>query len=258
MIDVSRSGRDDLLDVSFLIPFSFDCDQRLENVWAIARWIRRHFRGPVLIGGQDLGKVAGLVRGLRVDLVPVEPDPDGRWRSAPVRNALTRAAATDVIALWDADVWCEPDQVRRAAAHLRAGTAEFAYPYDGTFVHVDPAAAYAVSGGIGHPHRAHVVATHPGESVGGAVLFDAGCYRRGGQENERLVGWGPDDRERYERFTDLGCRCARISGPLYHLDHDRPHERYHGHPSYLANMRLLYGQPSLGLPDEHCPVCRTV
>jgi hypothetical protein len=211
----------------------------------------------VLIGGHDLGKVEGLVRGLSVDLLPLEPDPDGQWRAAPVRNALAQAATTDLVAVWDADVWCPPDQVRAAATHLRTGQAQFAYPYDGTFVHVNPAAAFAVQTGIEHPHDAHVVATHPGESVGGAVLFDADCYRRGGQENRQMIGWGPDDRERYDRFTGLGFRCARIPGPLYHLDHERPHERYHGHPSYLANMQLFYGRPSLGLPDEHCPVCRT-
>jgi hypothetical protein len=262
MVDRSRSGPDalnddPLNDVSFLLPFSFDCHQRVENIWATTRWIRSHFNGPVLIGGHDLERVAGVVRGLGVDLVPVDRDVDGQWRAAPVRNALARAAPTRLLAVWDADVFCAPDQVRRAAEDLRQDRADFVYPYDGTFVHVDPAAAYGVSSGIGHPHEAHVVTTHPGESVGGAVLFAADCYAEGGRENADLIGWGPDDRERYDRFTGSGYRCTRVAGPLYHLDHDRPHERYRGQPSYLANMQPLLGRPPRELPHESCPVCRT-
>ena len=257
MSDVSRSAHDHLDDVSFLLPFSFDCEQRAENLWAVASWIRRHFRGPILVGGQDLDRVAGHLRDLAVELVPVPAPAEGGWQGAPVRNALAEVATTPVVAVWDVDVWCPPHQVRTAVARIRSGHAAFAYPYDGTFVHVDRAAAYAVSKGIAHPHEAHIVTTHPGESFGGAVLFDADAYATGGRENVRFVGWGPEDRERYDRFTGRGYRCARADGPLYHLDHDRPHERYHGHPSYRANMQLLYGRPSLGHPAEDCPVCRT-
>jgi hypothetical protein len=256
MPDESRSARLGMADVTFLLPFSFDCDQRLENLWAITSWIRHHFRGPVLIGGQDLDRAEKVVGHLDVGYVDVEPAADGQWRAATVRSALSDVAGTAIIAHWDVDVWCPPEQVRHAAARVRAGDVHFAYPYDGRFVHVDPAAAYGVSRGGAHPHDAYVVTTHPGLSVGGAVLFDTDTYRSGGRDNRLMVGWGPEDRERFDRFRDLGYRCARSPGPLYHLDHDRPHERYFGNPSYLTNLRL-YGRPALGLADERCPVCRT-
>ena len=38
-------------------------------------------------------------------------------------------------------------------------------------------------------------------------------------ENEFMISYGPEDIDRFERFTKLGFNIKRISGILYHLDH---------------------------------------
>lgn len=250
-------------DVSFLLPFHPDCDERLRHLAAVAAWIRRHFDSPVFVGGHDLAAAGALLArsghdGIKTVAAPALPG--GAFWCTATRNALAGAAATELVAVWDVDVWCEPGQVRRAAADLRAGRADFAYPYDGTFLHVtDCRWADHLRRRDGAPSGSAVV-RHPGESHGGAVLFRAEVYAAGGGENTGLHGWGPEDLERYLRFTRLGYRCQRVPGPLLHLDHDRPHGRYRGQPDFAANVALLapYGaQAEEDARAETCPVCLT-
>jgi hypothetical protein len=254
--------RDGLEDLSFLLPFRCDCPQRVANLRAVTSWIGRHFRSPVLVGGEDLDEVEAEIAdsGIDMTIVPVDRLDDRRWRPAIVRNALASKANTRLIALWDVDVWCASDQVREAAAMLRSGNADFVLPYGGTFVHVESTAATAVAAGMDAPGAHHGTVTHPSESVGGAVLFNAEVYELGGMENTAMIQWGPDDRERIARFSRLGYRGDRVEGLLYHLDHDRPHERYYGHPDYASNFDQLgfTDDEFVDVFDERCPVCRTI
>src|SRR5262249_39715938 len=125
MTNSSTSTLDSLEDVSFLLPFSFDCAQRLENLRVVATWIRTHFEGPILIGGHDLQLIEQRGDMPSIELVPVDRGPYDDWWSAPVRNALSEAATTELIALWDVDVCCAPDQIREAARMLRGDDVHF-------------------------------------------------------------------------------------------------------------------------------------
>jgi hypothetical protein len=270
MTESLPGAHDRLEDVCFLLPFSLDCRQRLDNLHAVTTWLGHHFDGPIFIGGHDLDDI-GPLPAENVKLVPVRRRPDGRWRGAEVRNALAdvaqRTTNPSIVALWDVDVWCSPSQVVGAAETLRKHEADFVYPYDGRFVHVDGKGAAPLrdctrraAGTFDPPKAEHLGPVHSDDSVGGAVLFDAETYRNGGRDNDSLSDWGPDDRERFHRFRDMGFRCARVDGPLFHLDHDRPHERYYGNANFDAEGRLLpefSEQAAIAPYSENCPVCRT-
>ena len=54
---------------------------------------------------------------------------------------------------------------------------------------------------------------------GHCSIFKTKSYKSGYGENENIISYGPDDFERYERFTTLGYKIA-------HLDHEK-HKVYH-------------------------------
>jgi hypothetical protein len=254
MADESSPAADLLEDVSFLVPFGYDGRDHLENIRGVVPWILRHFRSRVLVGGHELEKIS--LHHERLEYVKVDRHVDGIWRPGPVRNALADAARSPIVAIWDADVWCDPDQVREAAAMIRAGTADFAYPYDGSFLHIGKGHAPSLATDTLDVRAIQSPIRHPGDSVGGAVLYAGDFYRFGGCENDGFIDWGPDDRERHERFLALGARHFRAAGPLFHLDHEREHEHYLGNPYRRHNWKLAThdcGSP----PEERCEVCRT-
>lgn len=57
---------------------------------------------------------------------------------------------------------------------------------------------------------------------GGAYLVHRQRYFQCGGENERFIGWSPEDAERMHRVRILGHKVAWTqSGQLYHLYHPR-------------------------------------
>ena len=58
------------------------------------------------------------------------------------------------------------------------------------------------------------------QSYGASFFARTSAYKECGGENEMLLGWGPDDVERYVRFSVLGRKIARVhEGFVFHLEH---------------------------------------
>jgi hypothetical protein len=53
------------------------------------------------------------------------------------------------------------------------------------------------------------------------VGYSRHAFWEAGGENENFVAYNPEDQERVYRWKTLGYQVARVSGPLFHLDHYR-------------------------------------
>ena len=68
------------------------------------------------------------------------------------------------------------------------------------------------------------------------VFLRRTAFFEAGMENEHFRAWGLEDDERVVRFTHLGLKVERVSGPLFHLEHPRPLDQVGpGNPCYQAN-----------------------
>lgn len=56
---------------------------------------------------------------------------------------------------------------------------------------------------------------------GGAIFITREKFENSGGEDESFYGWGPEDWNRIEKWTQLGYRIERVKGPLFHLTHPR-------------------------------------
>jgi hypothetical protein len=211
-----------LTDCTFIIPFSYDHPDRIENICLVTDFLNKHFDTNILIG--ELNTTA-------IEWEAVHFDYGGKFHRTKALNHLTNLAETKYVINWDADVLCDPKQLVQMAERLRAGI-DMVYPYDGNFASVSRSFLPQLQKELnvkclqGHKHRnlgnyAALPVIGVKGSVGGAVGFNKERYMSIGGENENFVSWGPEDVERYWRAQLLGLTIERVDGILYHVDHYR-------------------------------------
>lgn len=220
------------MKVTACIHYFRDSNERERNLRACADWLRRN----------DI-KILVLCDGHKPDFLSADElyfDNTGKYRRDGIihrtkaLNFLLRAATTKYAIIQDTDAIIPSEQIKQAVDLLESGI-DFVWPYDGTFWRMmeRPTADFARDINI------WALAAASGErrksiySVGGSIFVNRDRYLECGGENERFIGYAPEDSERWDRLTKLGT-VRRVDGPLYHLFHEmlgqsRPEEN----PFYL-------------------------
>ncbi|WP_114858328.1 tetratricopeptide repeat protein [Azospirillum brasilense] len=239
-------GRLDLRDVTVLVPFRADSEDRKRNLRWIVSFLLKHADTTVLIGEDKAGpsdvadalgpELAGRCRHLHLT-----GNDTPLTHKAHLLNRMAEAADTPILALHDTDVVVDPVQYALARDAVRGGAA-MAFPYNGLFfwilgreVHrfghtLSAAPLNAVCPRFPLMHR---------DSPGGGAFFDRAALLAAGGYNERFVSWGYEDDEIVVRLRRLGLRVERVPGPLYHLEHARPENSTDRNPFIDANKAEL-------------------
>lgn len=75
-----------------------------------------------------------------------------------------------------------------------------------------------------------------GDSVGGIMFWDLKKFKECGGCNEKIISWGYDDTEMYERAGILGVKVSRCQKGLIHLYHKPSLNSLNGsHDHYKSN-----------------------
>jgi SAM-dependent methyltransferase len=210
----------DLRDVTFTIPVFHDHTDRRQNLDLSVCMLQRDFDTNVIVGEQGSNQFGYMAQWSKY----VRFDDMKDFHRTKMLNDMAMTAETPIIVNWDCDVFVPPMQVWLAVEAIRNGQ-DMVYPYDGRFARV-PRTWFKkmehhldigifgdteFTGKKGKPM--------PVSSVGGAIFFDKSAFIDGGMENEKMISYGPEDCERWDRFHALGFKVTRIQGTLYHLDH---------------------------------------
>jgi len=210
-----ESCKADLQDVTFVIPFSYDHDDRLQNIRFVTAYLQHYFDCNITIGEINTDKLPDA--DMRFDYA-------GQFHRTNAINEMTRAASTRFVFNWDCDVIVPPFQILESVRRLRAG-ADVVYPYDGDFALVprhhfaQVSADYNLEPLVKPIYR--LGNTRGTQSVGGALGYNRHRFLKAGGENERFVSYNPEDQERYWRFNLLGMNVQRVPGKLFHMEHYR-------------------------------------
>ncbi len=239
-------GRLDLRDVTILVPFRADSEDRKRNLRWIVSFLLKHADTTVLIGEDKAGPsdVAGALGpdlAARCRHLHLTGNDTPFTHKAHLINRMVEAAETPIVALHDTDIVVDPVQYALARDAVRGGAA-MAFPYNGLFfwilgreVHrfghtLSAAPLNAVCPRFPLMHR---------NSPGGGAFFDRAALLEAGGYNERFVSWGYEDDEIVGRLRKLGLRVERVPGPLYHLEHARPENSTDRNPFIDANKAEL-------------------
>lgn len=209
----------DLSDVTFMIPVSFDHNDRKENLGLNIYVLQNHFNTNFVIM-EHSGSTFEYFQNYGCLYMQFDKIEFHRTR---MLNEMAKVSKTSIIFNWDADVFISPLQILKAVELLRSQS-DMVYPYDGRFARVNRYTYFKSleqSLDIGIFKGLNFKGTNLNDklSVGGAVGFKRSSYFKGGGENEKFVAYGPEDVEREVRFTRLGYKVERVKGILYHMDH---------------------------------------
>jgi len=218
----------DLTDTSFLILVKIDSVSRLENLNTVIRYIHKHFKTEINVLEVDDSAKFINDAGLRINYTFIY-NTEKILHTTKFRNKLIEDCNTPYFVMYDTDIILPKRQILNTLQRLRKEPDLFVYPYDGRFYNVE------------EPSRSLFLETMDenlfidyntlkllfSNSTGGVFASSKSLYKSCGLENENIVSWGPDDKERYKRLERLGVSIRRIPGPLFHLDHQRGLNSYH-------------------------------
>jgi len=223
------------LDCTFIIPVTYDHKDRLDNLKLNLLFLQ-NFDTKIIIGENKTQKMDS----------DIQFDFEYFHRTKMI-NELAKKG-TEIIVNWDADVICPPMQLISAVDAIKNGY-DMVYPYDGRFARVNrkwySELLRFLDVGILSKYEFSGTQDHDERSVGGAVMFNKESFFKGGGENENMISWAPEDRERFYRFDKLGFRIARIKGVIYHVDHyigsdsGENHELYQDNCIEFERIKLL-------------------
>jgi hypothetical protein len=205
----------DLRDVTFTIPVSYDHPDRKQNLDLSVCLLQRDFDTHVIVMEQGGEKFSYMKQYCRYERL------QGRdFHRTKMLNQMAELSATDIIVNFDCDTVLAPMQILQSVEKLREG-ADMVYPFDGRSARVPRnwfgrVEKYLDAGIFGVTQFKGMDAYN---SVGHCIFFRKDSFIEGGMENEYFISFGPEDVERYERFTRLGFKVERVKGPVYHMDH---------------------------------------
>jgi hypothetical protein len=213
----------DLTDVTLILIVRVDSKSRLENVETVIEYISKYISINVLVCESDSIQHV-FPRNLLPDQYSYIEDFNPYFWRTKINNLMIGKCTTPYAMLYDADVIVSPSQLLSSVKFLRENKYKFMFPYDGRFLMVDPVNKLLFRRLLDIKfldswEKNFEIGSQL--SVGGCIIFEIEAYSICGLENEKIIGWGHDDCERVKRIEKCGFLIGRISGPLYHLHHDR-------------------------------------
>ena len=237
---ISNEHKVTLTDTTFIIPVSFDHNDRLANLNLSIQHLQSSFDTNVHVIEQG-GEMFGYVE----DFAGYTHAPYKEFHRTRMINRIAKFIRTPYCVNYDADILLNPVQIWYSVQLLRASV-DVVYPYDGNFKLVPRET---------HQHLATSLYwlvgkqfNGPIESWGGAIFMNRERFLEVGGENEKFISWGPEDAERYVRFHKMDLSVVRVKGNIYHLEHYRG-SNSGKHNKHLAANRVEWHMIRLMEPE---------
>lgn len=232
-------------DLTIVIPMRIDCHERKRNFYLTLDKLATVQGLKIIVLEADLNSKIRLPEGVRKVFIE---DYNPIFYRTKYINILCSLVETTYFGVWDTDIIVPSDQVCKAFDLLIQGKVDMVYPYDGHVYNLsdDTLMAFVEDG---QEQTLFKDAKVPflmfgGYSCGGAFMVNRKAYIDAGGENEKIMGWGPEDLERYKRWEIGGYRVARVEGSIFHMPHPK------GENSGYFNDEMMYS--SMGVLLETC------
>lgn len=227
-----------MTSVAVLVPRRSDGGRR-DELWRFCRawWEREHPTWEIIEGHHDDG---GMFN-----------------RGAAVNAAASRTDA-DVLVIADGDIVIAPESVV-AAVKVAAETGRAVLPYrrgDGYVPLTEQMTDRVLAGFDGNWTTGLSRGDRSPDHVSSCVVVPRSLWDRVGGFDERVEGWGPDDRIFHAKCRTLGGGVERLDGQVFHLWHPFSAERgnggrtYRRRPSWQAGRALWDRVESLTKPVD--------
>ena len=220
-----------------VIPIRIDSDERLRNLLCIINYLQKTDCKIILLEADIRAKIDKTIIPKNVDYHYVTPI----FHRTKYINTLLEYSCTDVVAVWDADVFVPYRQIYDVLDLIENKGCTLAYPYNGTFITLNETYTDKVLNGV-FPieilEKEYLRPLISRPSCGGVFFVNKGSYKSIGGENERFYGWGPEDAERLRRVQIMQKKVLFLEyGRAYHLYHPRLQNSKYFNDNVADNLR---------------------
>lgn len=235
-----------LSDVTFLIPVRLDSIIRLENLLMVTDFLTANFNTNIHIL-EASGYNNYLLEKLVPNSIPITfiIDHDPIFYRTRYINLMVKNSHTPFLAIWDADVIISTAQIIESVDLLRKKNLNFVIPYknkalETSFI-IRERYLETKDLNLFLENTGKMKELYPPNPVGGAFFVERTAYINSGIENEYFYGWGREDGDRVNRWNILDYKYERVSGPLFHLTHERgKNSRFHTDEQDQIKMSEIY------------------
>jgi uncharacterized membrane protein YobD (UPF0266 family) len=253
----------DLRDVTFIVPFALDSEDRLRNLKISTEYLVSHFLTNIVISEYaDKPRLSlknwspALKRNIRHEFFQNSNPYFQRTRSV---NLAVKTITTPYFAIYDSDVLLKTGQYLQAAALLRSRKADMVLPFSNRVMWIQDDGVTALPSGISDTTLASLAYPVSDDSyifLGLVNFINRQSFLAAGMMNENFRAWGFEEMELYMRMIKLGYNVLRTPGLAYHLDHYRGGGSNAEHAYYQANQQEYHRILALN-PDEMRGYIRT-
>lgn len=217
----------DLSESTFIIPLKIDSEDRINNLLITTDYILRNFKTNIIILEADIKPKAKDLLDKSIDYIFYDmKEASMPFHRTKFLNIMLSRSNTKCVINYDIDAILPLEAYKLAHDLIINDQADLVYPFEyGKMQHeinnegkVNFKKNYLLQDLI---ETDFSIKNHLSE-VGHCQFFNRQAYIDNGMENEYFISYGPEDKERFERFLKLKKRIHFIKGsPVYHLQHYR-------------------------------------
>jgi hypothetical protein len=239
----------DLTQTTFIIPVKIEHEDRYRNAKCVLNFLNRYFVTNVFIfeisetGKSKIDFIDNL-NNLKIKHW-VSPD-TGHFHRTKYLNIMLDDVETPVVSNYDIDVLLSPETYTEVQEKILSGDAEVIYPYEysmnGQYQVLnsfDYEGFFSSNFDYNFLSSGNNLNPYPAE-CGHCIFFKTQTYRELGGENEHFISYGPEDKERMERFKKiLGQKVQWLPGRrVYHFEHYRSSDSTPQNHYFDRNWRI--------------------
>ena len=221
----------DLSNTTFVLSIRIDSQERLNNLDFCIDFLQRHFVTNIVLMEED-NKSRVLKRYNGISHIFTRTKDCVFHRTAIINKAVLNHVHTPYFCNFDIDVYIKPENYVESVRLL--SEYNVVYPYNGKFYDIPN--KYSLDHNFTPDKVTEQMGLVNPNSYGGAIFFRTQDFIDGGMENEKFIGWGFEDNERYARFFKLGYAIKRLDVPIYHFSHPRGMNSNETNPNYQCSV----------------------
>ena len=238
----------DLLQTTFIIPIKIEHPDRYRNAKICLEYLNHNFKTNVFIyevsddGETRLDFIGGLKN---LNLEHQIQKSDGVFHRTKYLNIMLDRVKTPVVSNYDIDVILDVSNYKECQDSIIKGDADVLYPYNygvsqfRVYESFDYEGFWKSNLSTVFIKRSNSIDTYYSE-CGHCIFFNTEIYKKYGGENEGFISYGPEDRERMERFKKLGVSVKwKPYDFVYHFEHYRGKDSEKTNPEYPNNVDLF-------------------
>ena len=241
-------SRINLKDTTFIIPIKIEHQDRYRNTKTTLGFLNKHFKTNVFIyeiseNGESRIDFKSTLKNLSIKHWVVKDE--GVFHRTKYLNIMLDEVKTKVVANYDIDVILSPLNYFECQQSILNGDSDVIYPYEFgmgqkmVHEHINLEEFYSSGFDVSYIENRPDVFNPYGAEYGHCMFFNTSVYKKNGGENENFISYGPEDKERGERFTRLGFKVDWKPGYyVYHFEHHRGNDSSPRNPSFDHNWEV--------------------